>query len=34
LAGVHRRDHRGKLIDLAIAQLWRPAGNVVLDGHG
>ena len=30
LAGMHRRDHRGKVVDLAIKQLWRPAGNIVL----
>jgi len=28
---MHRRDHRGKVVDLAITQLWRPAGNIVLD---
>ena len=31
LAGMHRRDHRGKVVDLAITQLWRPAGNIVFD---
>ncbi len=31
LAGMHRRDHPGKVVDLAIKQLWRPAGNIVLD---
>jgi hypothetical protein len=31
LTGVHRRNHRGQLLDLAITQLRSPAGNVVLD---
>jgi hypothetical protein len=31
LAGMHRRDHRSKVVDLAITQLRRPAGNIVLD---
>ena len=31
LAGMHRRDHRGKVVDLAVKQPWRPAGNIVLD---
>ena len=31
LAGIHPHDHRGKVVDLAITQLWRPAGNIVLD---
>ena len=31
LAGVHRRDHGGKLVDLAIPQFWCPAGDVVFD---
>jgi hypothetical protein len=29
-AGVHRRDHQGKLVDLAIPQLRRPAGKIKL----